>query len=41
VYKRQHQFRWDLDDDTAGDGMFLVIIEENGRRVVRKVIRHE
>jgi len=37
----KHQFSWDPEQGVAGEGMFFIIFEHNGARVVKKVIRHE
>ena len=36
-----HQLSWNPENRSAGKGMFLIIFEHNGARVVKKVIRHE
>ena len=37
----EHHFNWEPEEHTAGEGMFFIIFEHNGARVVKKVIRHE
>jgi len=37
----KHNFSWDPESKTVGEGMFFIIFEYNGARVVKKVIRHD